>query len=75
MAMGKAKPPTDTTFGLRKSSRSAFQHKTIEHPRTNSSFVNASFNDYGQGHLSPLDADSNGARKSERVAKRKYKKQ
>ena len=48
MAIGKAKLPQDVNFGLRKSTRSVFQHKTIDnHNRTNSSFVNASLNDYG----------------------------
>ena len=66
MAIGKAKLPADMNFGIRKSAKSVFQHKTIDHNRTTSSFVNASFNDYGAGQLSPLEIDSSRVRKSER---------
>ena len=58
MAIGRAKLPQDLNFGLRKTTRSVFQHKTIEHHRTNTSFVNASFNDYAAaGQMTPIDVD------------------
>ena len=63
MAIGKAKLPADMNFGIRKSAKSVFQHKTIDHNRTNSSFVNASFNDYGAGQMSPIEVDSNHVKK------------
>ena len=68
MAIGKAKLPADMNFGIRKSANSVFQSATIDHNRTNnSSFVNASFNDYGAtGQMSPIEVDSNQVRKSDR---------
>ena len=57
MLSGKAKIPSDLAMVLSKQN-SRTHHKTIEHHRTSTSFVNASFNDYGNGAISPLDLDT-----------------
>jgi len=52
--VGKAKIPSDLAVVLNAHHASSRQHhKTIEHNRTSTSFVNQSFNDYG-GQMSPL---------------------
>ena len=59
MLVGKAKVPSDLACVLSgQNSRAGHHHKTIEHNRTSTSFVNnTSCHDYG-GQLSPLEIDT-----------------